>query len=71
MKLISNLSTFSQDECEYILTCSCQRGKSGGVAIMCGENTTMQTFKGSNISELQILNGKTTFSGQTMFITVV
>ena len=37
---------------------------------MCRENTTMQTFKETNIPELQFLIVKT-FSGQTMFITVV
>ena len=38
---------------------------------MCREKTTMQTFKETNITKLQILTVKTTFSGQTMFITVV
>ena len=35
------------------------------------ENSSMQTFKETNIPELQILAVKTTFSGQTMLITVV
>ena len=38
---------------------------------MCREKTTMQTFRETNITKLQILTVKTTFSGQTMFITVV
>ena len=35
------------------------------------ENTSKQTFKKTNIPELQTLTLKTTFSGQTMFIPVV
>ena len=62
---------FCQDEYKYILTYNRQRGKDGGVAIMCREKTTMQTFRETNITKLQILTVKTTFSGQTMFITVV
>ena len=61
LKPISNLSTICQDEYIYILTCSRQRGKGGGIAIMCREETTMQTFKETNIPELQILTVITTF----------
>ena len=71
LKPISNLSTICQDEYRNILTCSRQRGKGGCIAIMCREKTTIQTFKDTNIPELQIITVITSFSGQNMLITVV
>ena len=61
LKPISNLSTFCQDDYKFILTCSRQRGKVGGVAIICSENTGIQTFNDTNIPELQILTVKLPF----------
>ena len=71
LKPISKLLLFSQHTYKNIITCSRQGGKGGSVVIMCRENTKMQTFKVTDLTELQIPTVKTYFFGRTKFITVL
>ena len=68
---ISNLSILCQDTYKNVLARSRQRGKDRGVAIIRRDNIQMQTFKQTNLPDLQILIVKIYFSGQTMFITLL